>query len=821
MKQDKEHRTIIKKWGDYLKWKRKMMTVLLLVGCFFLFKPTEAVYATPEPDDNHVVITPATTDVDTLYQQYKDNSFELMTQELEQGSLTGVKEAIVNSSATLKNFTWSGVKGMGQFNAEMVKFLFSLDVVEPLRKPIQQLTSSIAGNMLGIAGTIGICFVALIMLVKFIGEQRFKQAIRVFLMAILIFMGLAICKDANSADSLFNQMFEVDKQIETAFVRINPVLGDHAVPNNDQATANERIKSAGELIASRVFYTNVYEPYLLMNYGHTNPDIIRQEAIDYQGTTYDRINILLDNDVINDDNVKLHDEVTKYEADELHNRTIMYFQNLSNTFYGLFYLIVNMIQTVVYFILCFLRLIVAVMQVFLLPLLPILLLVGLFMTGINIFTNYAKAFGMTIFMKAMAGFACIFFATFLSLGFQLSNAVDNPWQKILTILIYLLTPLGLYMFRKFLGSLVTGQVSLADAASFATHPFSTEKRMRQLAKERQKAQKEYRRQQKEKRKAALRRRKAEAEKHGKQELGLKPQPNQARENKRSVLRRELQPKPQHKVPSKVEKAKRTMRGLHEQSQKAEERVQQQFARQRQQKAFDRSNLRTAATLRAMNHGLQAAREKPSLTPKAPVVGNQLRPNHRRIGQPSKRSSQRQQRKSGQKDTKKNVASQKRTKGSSQADHSYGKSLKQRPATSKRSTSRSQHLVRDQKPMKPTVIPKSMSQARLRVPSGSSGSPLRRTAPVRLKMQGVNQVMTQNNEQTQSRNSETQTPMMSSPITRTGRKHQPAVKPVRGKSRGGVIRRPNKHTNKPKDPIRPQAPQQTNHQSKGMRKRHAK
>ncbi|EEI11363.1 hypothetical protein HMPREF0348_2134 [Enterococcus faecalis TX0104] len=90
---------------------------------------------------------------------------------------------------------------------------------------------------------------------------------------------------------------------------------------------------------------------------------------------------------------------------------------------------------------------------------------------------------MTIFMKGMVGFATIFFASFLSLGFQLSNQTENVWQKILTILIYLLTPLGLYVFRKFFANLVTGRVSLSDGVGFIGNPFGTEANMRRAAKE--------------------------------------------------------------------------------------------------------------------------------------------------------------------------------------------------------------------------------------------------------------------------------------------------------------------------------------------------
>lgn len=757
--------------------KRKLLLLLLFLGCFFTITQSQTVFAAPEPDENKVVVREPTTDVDTIYENYKDNSFELMTKEYKDNIFGKVKEAFVNSSAMLKNLIWGAVKGLGQFNAEMVKFLFSMDVVTPIKQPIQQLTSNIAGNMLSIAGTIGIGFVTLIMGIKFIGEQRFRQALRVFLMTILIFTGLSVCKDANTSDSLFNQMFEADKQIEAAFVKVNPVLNGESVPESKDGNVNDRMKSAGELIASRVFYTNVFEPYLLMNYGTSNPETIRKKQVEYKDSTYDRINILLDNDLNSEDNEELHKKITDYEADELNNRSIMYFSNVSNTFYGMFYVVVNLIQTIVYFALCFVRLVIAVLQIFLLPLLPILLLVGLFMTGINVFVNYFKAFGMTIFMKAMTGFACIFFATFLSLGFQLSNAVDNPWQKILTMLIYLLTPLGLYIFRKFLGSLFTGRVSLADAMAFATHPFSTEKKMREAAKEQKAANKEHRKQAKEERKAALRKRQEEAQKRGKQELGLKQKPVKEREAKRSALRRELKPKAQHKASSSVEKAQQNLQNLHEKGRQQESK-EQQLARQRQRKAYDKENLQTAAALVAANQNLRKGTPLADgkSDPREKQQGTQILQNNRRIGQSRKGSVDGQRsatRRQGQKQAlAKTEAAQTGTK--------------QRQATNNRSVARSQHRTIGQKPANTTITPKTNSQSRGRSLNGTGGSPLRHKAPVRQKMQAVQQVIDQPSPKVQATESRPTTTVVP-PITRMAKRNAPPVK-IKKAPKGSAVRR---------------------------------
>lgn len=50
-----------------------------------------------------------------------------------------------------------------------------MDIITAIKQPIMNLTSSIATNMLGIAGTIGIAFVFVILGVKFIGQQRYKR----------------------------------------------------------------------------------------------------------------------------------------------------------------------------------------------------------------------------------------------------------------------------------------------------------------------------------------------------------------------------------------------------------------------------------------------------------------------------------------------------------------------------------------------------------------------------------------------------------------------------------------------------------------------
>ncbi|MGC3121044.1 hypothetical protein ACPTGK_14580, partial [Enterococcus faecalis] len=83
----------------------------------------------------------------------------------------------------------------------------------------------------------------------------------------------------------------------------------------------------------------------------------------------------------------------------------------------------------------------------------------------------------------------------------------------------------------------------------------------------------------------------EARKHGKAETGLKQRPLNKEQVKRSALRRELKPRPQHKAPNAFEKAQEGLRQAHEkgrmQEQKSEELLKRQQHESARQKEYEK------------------------------------------------------------------------------------------------------------------------------------------------------------------------------------------------------------------------------------------
>ncbi|EMF0042456.1 hypothetical protein PIF93_002503, partial [Enterococcus hirae] len=690
-----------------------------------------------------------------------------------------------NSSGVFKSFVWSGVKMLGSFNASMVEFLFDMDVVSNIRESVQKFTSNIATNMLGIAGTIGISFTAIVMFVKFAGEGQLKKSFFVFLMTILVFTGLVILKDPKANNQLFNLAFSLDSTVETAFLKTTPVLTTeeeekyNQASENEEETADQKLTTAGETIAARVFYSNVYEPYLLLNYGTTDVNAIRKHKVSYNNKDYDRINLLLDNDVDTSNGEKIHEKATDYEADKLKNKHIQYYNNWTNVGYAFFYLVVNLIQTVVYFVLAMFRIVTGVMQVFLIPLFPILLFISLFKTELNAFYNYAKAFGILTALKSMAGFTCILFTSFLSFGFQLSVKEHDPWKKIMIILVYLLAPLGIYFFRTFLGSLFTGRVTARNALAFATNPFSTERRMRRAAKEQQKERREQAKKRRQEEKEKQKRTQQERRNKGKTGENIK-QPKNAQGQKRSVYRRESSStsnQPRHKAPGTMDKMAQRANDLHERAREAERQEQAKAQEQRIRRPLDKGIEEVRRLLRKENQGsddLNARskaeevgsphRYRPSGMTVVPLV-SRVRKQGEKVKHTPRTDVNERKRRNGQSSHKrKQQYSYGVDKNMVKARRKQGNNHQQQPKQATR-----QIPGQKQRLTVPTSIHRE-SQTRQRV--GNQGGGIRRPASVRNQMARVDRVTKQMTPISVPKNSTKQVKvpnMPKEPVSRTERR----------------------------------------------------
>ncbi|OTN83960.1 hypothetical protein A5819_003510 [Enterococcus sp. 7E2_DIV0204] len=433
-----------------------------------------------------------------LYERYEDSQFQLITKEAK--GITGI---FINISGALKEIVFAGIVATGRFNTAMVDFMFSYNLDDSVKKPILDITSGLAGGLLSLAGTLGIASVVLVMALKYIAEQNLKKIAILFFMTISLFVGLLILKDSTKTDSIAETVVNVDNSIETVFITANPTFTQEPtdnVPMPDEGTPTGGLKSASDLISSKVFRTGVYEPYLLFTYGTANEETIRKKTVKYNEKEYDRIGILLDNDFDNENSRKIFEAVTKYESEELKNKTISWKNNMSLFVQGIFYITLNIAQGIVYFLLSMVRLILVLLRWIMFPLTAILLFTAFFNSGVNVYKNVGKGFATVIGLKAIVSFAMVFVASYMSLGYSVSSKADNPFVKIFIILIYLVTPVGLYFFRHLIGKMITGNLSLNDIGSIIRNPYRSARLMNKASREQSKLAKERRKQMKEDRK---------------------------------------------------------------------------------------------------------------------------------------------------------------------------------------------------------------------------------------------------------------------------------------------------------------------------------
>lgn len=443
---------------------------------FLLFSPLLSIAEDTEEIGNGVVVVEPTNDAIELYKRYELNSFRLLTKGTE--SANPFKQFVVSGTGLLKEIIWALTMSVGKFNAYITGFLFSFDMIEPIKVAMANFTTALSKNMVSLASSIGIIFVALIMVTKFIMEQNIKGAFRVFFVTFGMFLFLTLFSNSQRTQDVFDIFFSIDTAIEREFVKVNPTLNDtneeekvivNNVPGNNETGAVDQ-PTVSELLASKIFKSNVYDPYLIAQYGTTDTTKIRNRKVKIQNAEYDRIGVLLDNDFSDNQSEKIEEIVTDYESETLKNKTIHYTSAVGNVFAMLFYGITNVVQTVVLVILAAIRVLIQFLQITMFPLSMFLVLLAMFIWIETMVLRIFKVMGMLIFAKAMVSFLVLFYASFVSLGYTAIEGVDNIFGKMITLILYVITPFAFYWLRFFFAGVLTGASGFGTLMLYMRHP---------------------------------------------------------------------------------------------------------------------------------------------------------------------------------------------------------------------------------------------------------------------------------------------------------------------------------------------------------------
>ncbi|EAC7082534.1 hypothetical protein AF306_09785 [Listeria monocytogenes] len=421
---------------------------------------------------------PVSDDPVTIYREYENFSFPLMTKD--SGSLSPVTQANASIGIAMKNGTWEATEFVGKLNAKATGFLFDFDAMKPIRQPILDITNEMANSLLGVATTLGVMALAVIMIIKFAMEQNFKQALVVFLMAVLVIASMITMGNPARSKAIMSVATDLDTYVAGAFMSNSKALET----GKDSSSA-----SPGEKVASNIFKANVFVPYLINNYGTSDLDTISKKKIKYNNKEYSRLSLLMNNG----DSEKLGEDfvsdIAKIEADDLDNKNVAWKRSNSIAIINIFFLILNIVQFIIYFALFLLKSMLGFLLLFMFPLSIFILLFSMFSTSLNPFKNIGKGYITVMLFKGAVSFLAVFYASYMMIAYRTSDEYNNVFIKIIVILLYVVLPVILYIWRTLLLTLIIGAVTGQNAAPHRLveqlrHPLRSSADARQERKER-------------------------------------------------------------------------------------------------------------------------------------------------------------------------------------------------------------------------------------------------------------------------------------------------------------------------------------------------
>ncbi|EAD8646840.1 hypothetical protein AF450_14735 [Listeria monocytogenes] len=420
------------------KWFSIFFLACILWGCTSSFVQAEETIKDKPVSDDPV----------TIYREYNNFSFPLMTKD--SGSLSPVTQANASMAIAAKNGTWEATKFVGELNAEATGFLFDFDAMKPIRQPILDITNEMANSLLGVATTLGVMALAVIMIIKFAMEQNFKQVLLVFLMAVLVVTSMVTMGNPARSKAIMSIATDLDTGVAGAFMSNSKALET----GKDSSSA-----SPGEKVASNIFKANVFVPYLINNYGTSDFDTINKKKIKYNNKEYSRLSLLMNNG----DSEKLGEDfvsdIAKIEADDLSNKNVAWKKSMSTAIINIFFLLLNIVQFIIYFALFVLKSMLGFLLLFMFPLSILILLFSMFSTSLNPFKNIGKGYITVMLFKGAISFLAVFYASYMMIAYRTSDEYNNVFIKIIVILLYVILPVILYIWRTFIISLVIGLVT--------------------------------------------------------------------------------------------------------------------------------------------------------------------------------------------------------------------------------------------------------------------------------------------------------------------------------------------------------------------------
>ncbi|PEK34106.1 CD3337/EF1877 family mobilome membrane protein [Bacillus pseudomycoides] len=384
-------------------------------------------------------------------QKYPDVQYKPMTYVNEKW-YWNTNEMLENLKAAWKEIFWFANLLLAKVGCEIVFNLFSLDIVDKTAAMVAGVmgatAKAVAGDFLLFMLSLTSGYIA----IRAYVQQNWGEFFRILSKTII---SLALLYSLfGSSETYVTFGNDLSKYMENMALKINPSMTASQKQDFESAKQGDTLKSSeiGAKIENKVFDAMVYKPFLLLNYGTTDEAKLIQDD-------KERITKYLQANEFNEKGLEKRKDIAKDEYEEKGNSTILA-NNVPSQVGSLFVsFVTNLVQIVVYFILALVRIVLQLAFIVLLIGLPLVLVFSLFPAAENIVMGYIKGLFSVITFKALTVFVVLIAVSFLSLGYDLTNASDKAESRIFTQLVITVATIMLWFKRDFITNALNGQHS--------------------------------------------------------------------------------------------------------------------------------------------------------------------------------------------------------------------------------------------------------------------------------------------------------------------------------------------------------------------------
>lgn len=388
---------------------------------------------------------------DRKSQVYTETAYDLMTY-AEDSWWQWIKKTGTSAVSLIKNFLWMINVIIARITLMIIYQLFSLDIVELTKDSVFEIASSTAVSLINNLVTFALAIAGTGIVIRAYIKQDWQVFFKILSLVVLSLVLLFSIQSKKF--NYINVAHSVSVGLENAIMKVNPTLLESERTEDESVSDSFDGKRTAILIENKAYDSLLYKPYLLLQYGSTNEDVINDEGSMSGDET--RIAEYLNASSFTNEGQKQREKIAKREFQELNNENVFAGNVFQSSAYILGISVSTIIQAVVFFIIALVRIILQFAFIFMMLLVPIMLFLSIFPTFEGLIGQFIKGTFMIIMIKGIVVFFVLVGTSFITLSYQMADLSSDVYYRIFIQIIFSVGIILMLAKRQFVFDMLQG-----------------------------------------------------------------------------------------------------------------------------------------------------------------------------------------------------------------------------------------------------------------------------------------------------------------------------------------------------------------------------